>query len=156
MLEGFAERVASVTRVFIGISASVMCAIIIAEVFSRYIFQYSFFFSEELSRLTFVWAGFLSTSIALKKGMHISIQFIVERMPKALRRIILFISQLAILIFLIVIFLSGLRILPHQWGNVSPTIEITMFWFYLAVPVGIGLMIIQLLPFISRTVKGDL
>ena len=28
-----------------------------------------------------------------------------------------------------------------------------MFWFYLSVPVGVGLMIIQLFPIIQRTMK---
>jgi TRAP-type C4-dicarboxylate transport system permease small subunit len=133
-----------------------MSAIVISEVFSRYLFQYSFFFSEELSRLSFVWAGFLSTSVALKKGTHISIQFIVEQLPKGPKRIVLFVSQFIILIFLIVIFISGIRVLPHQWDKLAATIDITMFWFYLAVPVGVGLMIIQLLPFISKTIRGDL
>jgi TRAP-type C4-dicarboxylate transport system permease small subunit len=155
MLEAFANKVAWVTKLFIGVFASVMAVTIISEVFSRYFFQYSIFFSEELSRLCFLWAGFLSMSIALKKGMHISIQFIVQRLPKALKRIVSLVSQFMVLIFLVVTFASGIRMLPHHWSDLATTIDITMFWFYLAVPTGVGLMVIQLLPLISRTIRED-
>jgi TRAP-type C4-dicarboxylate transport system permease small subunit len=33
--------------------------------------------------------------------------------------------------------------------------EIRMFWFYLAVPVGMGLMIVQLLPILTTTARGE-
>jgi TRAP-type C4-dicarboxylate transport system permease small subunit len=156
MIDDFANKVAWVTQILIGTFVGIMCTVVVAEVILRYIFHYSLFFSEELSRLTFLWASLLAISVTLKKGMHISIQFVMARLPIGPRRIILLISQVVILVFLCVVFISAIKGLPQRWGELAATMDLRMFWFYLAVPVGVGLMIIQLLPFIRKTMKGQL
>jgi TRAP-type C4-dicarboxylate transport system permease small subunit len=45
-----------------------------------------------------------------------------------------------------VITIEGLKILPRQLYQMCITIDISLFYFYLAIPVGSILMIIFLLP----------
>jgi len=154
MISKFAERVSDLTKIFVGCFSGVMTAVIVAEVVMRYVFASSIFIAEELSRLCFVWAGFLATSLALKKGIHASVQLIVERFPKTPQKYVNFFSQGVVLFFLLFIFGAAVTVLPYQWNQLTPTMEIRMFWFYLSVPVGVGLMIVQLLPQIQRAMKG--
>lgn len=154
MISSFAEKVTAFTRLWVGLFAGVMTAVIVAEVVMRYGFGKSIYFAEELSRFSFVWAGFLATSLALRRGVHASVQLVVDRFPAAPKRIVTVISQGAVLFFLGVVFVSSVTVLPHQWGQLTPTMEIRMFWFYLSVPVGVGLMIIQLLPLIQKSTRG--
>jgi len=154
MISSFAEKVTGFTRLWVGFFAAVMTAVIVGEVVMRYGFGKSIYFAEELSRLSFVWAGFLATSLALRKGVHASVQLIVDRFPEAPKRFVTVFSQGAVLFFLGVVFVSAVTVLPHQWGQLTPTMEIRMFWFYLSVPVGVGLMIIQLLPLVQKSMKG--
>ncbi|MBD3305006.1 TRAP transporter small permease subunit [candidate division KSB3 bacterium] len=155
MITKLAEKVAWVTGILVGIFAGVMCVVVTLEVVMRYLFHRSIFIADELSRLCFVWAGFLSVSLALRMGKHVSVQLLVNHLPQRLRRAIIVFSQTMILVFLIAVFWYGLTILPQQWRQLTPTMEIQMFWFYLPIPVGVGLMIIQLLPFIEHTLFHD-
>jgi TRAP-type C4-dicarboxylate transport system permease small subunit len=153
MFEKFAERVTDFTRVLVGCFAGIMTLVVTLEVILRYGFGRSLFFSEELSRLTFVWAGFLATSLALRKGVHASVSLLVDCFPKTPKKITMLFAHAVVLFFLLFIFFASLTVLPHQWVQFTPTMEIRMFWFYLSIPVGVGLMIIQLFPIIRRTMK---
>lgn len=154
MISKIAEKAAFITQITIGIFAGLMCSVVTLEVIMRYVFQRSIFIADELSRLCFVWAGFLAASLALRAGKHVNVQLLISRIPKTARRIIILLSQSSTLIFLVAVLISSITILPHQWHQLTPTMEIQMFWFYLPIPVGTGLMIIQLLPFIEETGRG--
>ena len=155
MVEKFAEKVTGLTRILVGCFAGVMTFIVVIEVVLRYGFGRSLFFSEELSRLTFVWAGFLATSLALRKGIHASVQLVVDLFPQTPRRMTVLFSHGVVVLFLLIIFIAALTVLPHQWRQFTPTMEIRMFWFYLSVPVGVGLMIIQMFPILRRAIKEE-
>lgn len=155
MIEKIADKMTGLTRVLVGCFAGVMTSVVVLEVILRYGFGRALFFSEELSRLTFVWAGFLATSLALRKGVHASVQLVVDLFPETTRKVITLFSHVIVFVFLCIIFVAALTVLPHQWGQFTPTMEIRMVWFYLSVPVGVGLMIIQMLPIIRRSLKGE-
>ena len=65
MVEKIADKATEGTKILMGISAGIMTFVVVIEVILRYVFGHSLYFAEELSRLTFVWAGFLATSLAL-------------------------------------------------------------------------------------------
>lgn len=155
MLVKLADGVTEITKVLVGLCSGVMTAVVVAEVIFRYALGSSIYWAEELSRLTFVWAGFLATSLALRKGVHASVQLAVDVLPRAPRRWVRLLAQAVVLFFLLLIFGAAVTVLPHQWIQLTPTMEIRMFWFYLAVPVGMGLMIVQLLPILATTARGE-
>jgi len=153
MVEKITDKVTEGTKILMGISAGIMTFVVVIEVVLRYVFGHSLYFAEELSRLTFVWAGFLATSLALRKGVHASVSLLVDCFPGALKKITTLFAHAVVLFFLLFIFCVSLTVLPHQWVQFTPTMEIRMFWFYLSVPVGVGLMIVQLFPIIRKSVK---
>jgi len=155
MIARFTDKVTEGTKILMGICAGIMTLVVVAEVFLRYLFGHSLYFAEELSRLTFVWGGFLATSLALRKGVHASVSLLVDCFPKTPKKITMLFAHATVLFFLLFVFFASLTVLPHQWIQFTPTMEIRMFWFYLSVPVGVGLMIIQLFPIIQRTTKGE-
>ncbi len=155
MIKKFADKVTALTKILVGCFTGIMTLIVVIEVILRYGFGRSIFFSEELSRLTFVWGGFLAVSLALRKGIHAYVALAVDLLPRTPKRYVALFSHATVLFFLLFIFFSSLTVLPHQWVQFTPTMEIRMFWFYLSIPVGMGLMIIQLLPIIQRTLQGE-
>jgi TRAP-type C4-dicarboxylate transport system permease small subunit len=138
------EKIEMVTKIFVGISAGIMCSVIFLEVVMRYLFHRSIFIAEELSRLTFIWTSMLAATLALKKGMHMSVRLFVDKMPNRLRKYIEFSASAFILIFLVSIFFAVLKILPFHWNNLTATMEIPVFWFYVPIPISLGLMIIYI------------
>ena len=112
-------------------------------VFYRYVLNSAISWTEELSRYCMVWAAYLGMSFALRDNQHMGLSFVVEKFSRKGRCYLELVSRIIMMIFLIVVFrysLSHLKIVKIQS---SPSMEISMFWPYLAVTVGMGLMMLE-------------
>jgi TRAP-type C4-dicarboxylate transport system permease small subunit len=134
--------------------AGIIVAIVTAEVTLRYLFSHSMIFTEELSRYLMVWIVFLGSALAIRDGSHIHIQILVKRLSARMQQIVKLAAYALIIAFLVFITVEGLKILPRQLQQMCITIDISLFYFYLAIPVGSILMIIFLLPIIRQTLAG--
>ncbi len=134
--------------------AGIIVAIVTAEVTLRYLFSHSMIFTEELSRYLMVWIVFLGSALAIRDGSHIHIQILVKRLSPRIQQIVKLAAYALIIAFLVFITVEGLKILPRQLQQMCITIDISLFYFYLAIPVGSILMIIFLLPIIRQTLVG--
>ena len=134
--------------------AGIIVAIVTAEVTLRYLFSHSLIFTEELSRYLMVWIVFLGSALAIRDGSHIHIQILVKRLSARMQQIVKLAAYALIIAFLVFITVEGLKILPRQLQQMCITIDISLFYFYLAIPVGSILMIIFLLPIIRQTLAG--
>ena len=132
------------TKAAVVLAMAGMTAVVVAEVFARYVLNASISFSEELSRLLFVWAGFLSASLALREGLHIGMDLVFRRFAGTPRRVVAAINNGLILVLLVTVVVATVSILPDQWHQRTTTLGISVFWVYLAIPTGCGLMILQL------------
>ena len=132
------------------LGATVIVALVTIEVILRYIFSHSLIFTEELCRYLMVWIVFLGSALAIRDGSHIRISILVNRLSPRLQQHMRLAAYCLTLIFLLVITIEGLKILPRQLYQMCITIDISLFYFYLAIPVGSILMIIFLLPSIRK------
>jgi len=140
-----ADALTTLTKAAVALAMGGMAAIISAEVFFRYVLNSSLYFAEELSRFCFIWAGFLGASLALRGGGHIGVTILVDRLPPAVRGGMLAVARVLVLVLLLVVMVTGASVLPDQWVQQTSTLGFSVFWFYLAVPVGACLMAVQLL-----------
>ncbi len=153
MIAIFYRILSRVVEGLIILSASVILIIVTIEVGLRYIFGLSLIFTEELSRYLMVWVVFLGGAIAIRDGSHITISVFVVRLNTKMRQIVQTVAHALTLAFLVVITIEGIRILPRQLYQMCITIDISLFYFYLAIPTGSILMIIFLLPYIKKTFR---
>jgi len=95
----------------------------------------------ELSVCLFAWIVFLGAGILSRRGGHISLDIIVERLPSAMQSWLKVIYALLAIVFVAVLLYFGgqLALFVGRFQK-SVYLEISMFYFYLAVPVG-GLLI---------------
>lgn len=138
------DGLTALTQLAVALAMALMTTVISAEVFGRYVLNSSIYFSEELSRFCFVWAGFLGASLAMREGSHIGVTLLTERLAPARRRPVLAVARALTLALLAVVVVTGASILPDQWGQQTATLGFSVFWFYLAVPAGALLMAVQL------------
>src|SRR5690625_5190214 len=64
----------------------IMVVVIILQVISRGIFSFTPSWSEELSRLLFVWVRFLGIAYGFKEKLHMSLGLFVEKMPEKVKK----------------------------------------------------------------------
>lgn len=136
------------------LGATVIVTIVTIEVILRYVFGHSLIFTEELSRYLMVWVVFLGGAIAIRDGSHIRINVLVKRLSVKTRQRVHVVAYGLTITFLAVVTIEGLKILPRQLYQMCITIDVSLFYFYLAIPVGSILMMVFLLPHIKNSVSG--
>ena len=132
---------------------AVMAAVIIIQVFCRYVLKESLSWSEELARYLMVWVTFIGASIGVKRGAHVGVEMLVTNLPKNVQTIFKYLGIVISIIFCIVVFVASLGVLQRQIVNhqISPAMRIPMWWAYAAVPAGAFLMTVRFIQILFKT-----
>ncbi|MBM7634982.1 TRAP transporter small permease [Geomicrobium sediminis] len=115
-----------------------MSIITFGNVLSRYFFDTSFAFAEEITINLFVLATFIGASIAIKRQAHFRFQFLYEKMRGSFKRMMLLTTSALMLFFLLLTLLFGLELVMNQFerGRMTPALNIPQWLFTLSIPVG--------------------
>ncbi len=115
---------------------SVIVACLSYAVVMRYVFHQPPAWSMELSRYLFLWMVIFGATLVTREQSHIQITFLVNFLPPKVRLIWLNVLRLMMIGFCWVMIQQGLIIYPLVSEAASPTLGISMGWFYLTIPVG--------------------
>lgn len=125
-----------------------MIFIMVFNVFTRYVVNYSFGWSDEIVRYLNLFAAYFAISAGMSQGIHIGITALVElAIPKRLKKYFRLFAQIVTFIFCIVLVYFGFILVQKQidMGQVSPALFVPMYIMYALVPVGMFLTCIQCL-----------
>ena len=119
-----------------------MIAVVFLQVIFRFVIKGSLPWSEELARYVMVWAVFIGASMGAKSGAHIGVEAFVKVLPEGWKKPLVIVSAAFSVLFCGVVFALSAKVGINIFtsGQVSPAMEIPMYWAYAAVPVGILLM----------------
>lgn len=67
------------------IMLTTMVVIISIQVFSRYFFDYTPRWSEEMSLILMVWFGFIGIAVGFRENLHIAIEVFYNKFPKVVK-----------------------------------------------------------------------
>ncbi len=154
MIDIFYRILSRIVEVLIILGATIIVCTVTVEVVLRYLFGLSLIFTEELSRYLMVWIVFLGSAIAIRDGSHIKITVLVKHFSHKTQQVLSLIAYTLTAFFLVIISVEGIKILPQQLYQMCITMNISLFYFYLAIPIGSVLMIIFLLPYIVEVFRG--
>ena len=119
---------------------SAMITVVFVQVVLRYVFNESFYGSEELSRFLFTWFIFMSATLGLERGIHFSVDVFVDLLPRSLQRAIMVVVHLIVLAVLALLVVKGIEFTIRNWGQLSSAMQIQMSYANAAVPAGAFLM----------------
>ncbi len=122
---------------------AVMVIVIFLQVIMRKVFNNSLTWSEELGKFLFVWITWLGISLGERKGEHIKITMLTDRLPFRAAQIANIISEIIVIAICAVTLYYGVSLVFSQMGTNYAGIKISVSWGYLAVVVGCGLMILR-------------
>ena len=129
---------------------------ILALVFSRYLFSYSFPWAEELTRYLVVYFALLSCASLVYDREHISVSYFFEHLPAKVRYFIRLFFDVCIFLTMVVWVVVGFDTALFMKGMWSGGIGITMFWPYMAIPIsGFFLCFFILLNFFNDLTHSD-
>lgn len=113
---------------------AVVAVVVIAEVLLRYSIGWSLIVTEELSRYGMIWVALLGAVLVLREDGHLATGGLAG-LGRGGRRVARAVVDLLSLLFLVVLAVAGLQTLPDQLDQQTLTLPVTIFWFYLAIPV---------------------
>lgn len=127
----------------------VATAIVILQVFCRYVLNASLPWPEELAQFLFVWSMFLGLAILTFRNRHISISLFVPYMsPRAQTWHAVFL-RVAAVVACVVLVIHGIDFMKRAL-QVTPALRIPLKYLFLAVPAGGALGLI----FMSAPLPG--
>jgi TRAP-type C4-dicarboxylate transport system permease small subunit len=124
---------------------AVTVAIVVLQVFFRYVLNSSLSWSEEAARYLFIWAALLGFSSSVEAGRLFRFEMLAARLPPAGRRVCAALFACAAVAFIGVLVFNGGLLVAHTASQSSPAMEMPMAIAYAALPVGGILMAIHFL-----------
>ena len=121
----------------------VMAGLVLLQVVLRYVFRAPLMWVEEGSIFLMIWMTFVGAGIALRRGNHVAMTILCDRLPGAWSRAVSAVSSLLILAFLLVVAWQGWLLSVAVQHQPSPALRIPMMWPYLIIPLGAAFMTIQ-------------
>lgn len=134
------------------ISMTTVSLLVFGNVVSRYGFNYTPIWSEELSRFLVVWSIFIGVSIGVRKNQHIGVDAIIRFLPHKLKLASeVFLNLIGVVVIALLVYTSIDFIKETiEFEQVSPAMRIPMYIPYIAMPVGLSLSIVH---FIHNIIK---
>ncbi|MBP5856737.1 TRAP transporter small permease [Marivibrio halodurans] len=110
----------------------------IANVVSRFVFQYGLYFSGELNRILIILITFAGLGYAARHGRHIRMSALFDALNVPGRKMMMIVitAVTAIAMFALCYFSIGYILQVASSGRILPALQIPVHWIYLWVPVG--------------------
>lgn len=126
--------------------------IIFGQVISRYFFEYTPLWSEELSRYLIVWSIFIGVSVGVRENKHIGVDALIRFLPHRLKVAGECLLNLIGIVVVAVLIYTSIQFIGRtiEFEQLSPAMRIPMYIPYLAMPVGLALSAIRFLQNIVR------
>lgn len=135
------------------VSIVLMTIVTALQIIFRMFFN-SLTWSEEMTCFLLVLASFLGTAVAFKRGAHISVTLLTDHFPPALRTTAALFSKVVGLAFFVIIVWYGIVLCFAESSQLSPALEISMFWIYMILPITAVVVLVHLAYEIELILKG--
>jgi len=132
----FNDAVMIVGRYLIIALVAVIAVIMMAQVVFRYGLDNSIPWSEEVCKYLMVWLAFMGAPIALRHANHISIDLLLKAFPARGQQLFHVVINLIIILTMGIVFYHGAKFTQMGARQVASSINISMLYMYLAVPLG--------------------
>ena len=128
--------------------------LIFVTVLSRYVFNFSILFSQEVSKLLFIWSCFFAATIAYKQMAHIRFEFAANFLGrKGVLASDVLIHSLS-LVFFGLICGESVSYVRQIWETYFPLIGISQGWLYVSVLIASIIFLVHNISFLIESLAS--
>jgi TRAP-type C4-dicarboxylate transport system permease small subunit len=128
--------------------------VMLLQIVFRYVLNAPLVWTEEAARYLYIWACYLGAAVALRRGNHIVIALVLERLPPRLGRAVALGTQALGLVFFGALAVLGVQLMERTHTIEAITVPVPWSVIYAAAPVGATLMFLQTLEGIGGTLRA--
>jgi TRAP-type C4-dicarboxylate transport system permease small subunit len=115
---------------------AVMATLVFVNVITRYVFNFSIIWAEEVSQYLMIWIAYLGAGLALREGRHVALELLHDWLPVALCRKLRMAVGGLVVAFLGWITVLGFQFAAFVWSQETPVLNISLGIPSLAIPIG--------------------
>ena len=124
---------------------AIAASLAVFQIFTRFVLEQPAEWSEVLIRFSLIWMVFLGVPMAFRQGAMISVDALYRAAPTHLKRVLDLIVALAALVLMVIILWWGYDYAVRGSVQSMAGLEtLSMFWAYIALPVGAVFSIIAI------------
>ena len=129
--------------------------LLFVQVVSRYVFNHSLSWSEELARYIFIWQVWLGSSYCVKENRHIRIDIFTEHLSPQVRKIYEIVITMISIDFCCFLIYKGSEVVMMitRLRQTSPAMRIPMQVIYACIPISCALMVVRYAEHIVKLVR---
>jgi TRAP-type transport system small permease protein len=124
-----------------------MAVLVFLNVVTRYVFNHSIIWVEELTQYEMIWIAYLGAGLALREGRHVAVDTLQDLLPALPRKLLRTAIAGAVAVFALVLTVLGFQIVAFTWNQETPVMNLPTGLPYLAVPIGAAAFLLHLLLF---------
>lgn len=152
------EIVDRVVRALLALLLAVMVASVTWQIVSRYVLASPSSWTEELARFMLIWIGLVGGAHAYRRGMHLGLELLAERLPRRVRPLHAALVHVAVAIFAALVLVGGggnLVALTYSLAQYSPALELPMAAVYFALPLSGALLLLYAAAGLANSFRGN-
>ena len=153
------HAIARLEEVIMAVGIIMMAVNTITNVISRFMFNHSIIFAEELNSIFILLVTFAGIGYAARHGRHIRMSAIYDAMPHKVRKILMIIITAVTAAFMLFLSWYSIEYILNLYskGRVYPALGIPVYISYLWVPIGFFVTGIQyVLTFLKNIREEDI
>jgi TRAP-type C4-dicarboxylate transport system permease small subunit len=124
----------------------------VLQIFFRYVFSAPLTWTEELARYLYIWACWCGAPVAMRRGNHVVITVLTERLPRQVAQVLTLATHVIALFFLFELAFQGTILAIRSHTVRAITLPIPWSMIYVAAPISALLMILETAEAVGRTV----
>jgi len=129
--------------------------VVFAQVIYRFVFNSPFSWSEELARYLQVWIVFLASSVCIREGTHLAVDYLLHHLPVRYKKTLATFSAVSMSIFVCILIVAGIKMIVTAQSQATPALHIPMGAVYLVFPVGGTLLLLESVNILLETLSGS-
>jgi TRAP-type C4-dicarboxylate transport system permease small subunit len=122
---------------------AVLTTAVFAQVVGRYVFNQPPAWTEELARFCQVWIILLASSICLRKGSHLAVDYVGPALGPGAQRAVSRFTTFLMTVYSLVVVWWGAQLMMIGSMQTSPAMQVNMGLVYLVFPVAGSLMVVE-------------
>ncbi|MGF6906359.1 TRAP transporter small permease [Fusobacterium sp. PH5-44] len=109
----------------------------VLQVYTRFVLNKAFSWTEELARYTFIWANLLGAVVCSKKGSHATVTALSDRFSPRGKRVVNIFIQIIVILIAVVMIKYGWKVTYTSFirKQTSAAMKINMAFVNIAVPI---------------------
>jgi len=137
------ELIRKLTNIIVIFSFGMLVLAVFSQVIWRFVFNNPFSWTEELARILQVWLVLLTSSICIRKGSHLSIDYAIHNLPFKYKKVLKIIVMLFIIFYLLILIIYGNKLIMITLNQSLAATRVPIYVVYLAFPIGGLLMFLE-------------